>query len=357
MTDTERATLGDYTVSRIIKGGWQLAAGHGSSALERSATIADMFAFVDAGITTFDCADIYTGVEELIGEFLTMLPVSGNGSPSDVRVHTKFVPDLDALASLRATDVAAVIDRSRERLRMDVLDLVQFHWWDYAVPRYVETALHLERLRRSGAIRQIGVTNFDTRRLRELLDAGVPVVSNQVQYSLIDRRPAGGMSSLCAERAVSLLAYGTLAGGFLSERWLGAPTPATPLENRSLVKYRLMIDEFGGWELFQELLRVLATVAAKHATRIGSVAIRWTLDQPAVTAAIVGARHAGHLPDTRAALGLRLTDDDRAAIDNVLALSREISGEPYELERDREGTHGRIMRYNLNALPAPHSTA
>ena len=216
----------------------------------------------------------------------------------------------------------------------------------------METALHLERLRRDGAIREVGVTNFDAPRLRELLDAGVSVTSNQVQYSLIDRRPARAMAALCGERGVALLAYGALAGGFISERWLGAPEPAVPLENRSLVKYRLMIDEFGGWALFQELLQVLAAVGAGHAVGIGSVAIRWTLDQPGVAAAIVGARNAGHLPRTLAALHLRLTDVDRAAIDAVLALGREIPGDVYQLERDRNGAHGRIMRYDLGAQPA-----
>ena len=337
-----------YRISRLIKGGWQLAGGHGS--VERERAIADMAAFADAGITTFDCADIYTGVEELIGEFLRRWRPEHQHAGEHVRVHTKFVPDLDALASLTAHDIRRIIDRSRERLGVRALDLVQFHWWDYDIHGLKDAAHYLDALRQEGRVRHLGVTNFDTSRLATLLDAGIPVVSHQLQYSLLDRRAAGTMTSLCMERGVGILAYGAVAGGFLSERWLGVPEPGEPLENRSLVKYKLIIDEFGGWGLYQELLRALARIATRHQVRIGTVAIRWVLDQPGVAAAIVGARDARHLPHTCAALALHLTDGDRAELGEILARSQGPTGEVYALERDRGGTHGRIMRYNLNAM-------
>lgn len=342
----------DYRISRVIKGGWQLAGGHG--VIEREQAITDMTAFAEAGITTFDCADIYTGVEERIGDFLRQWRPTHPHAADQIRVHTKFVPDLDALASLRAHDIRRIIDRSRERLGVSALDLVQFHWWDLRVPGVVEAARSLTVLRAEGKIRQLGVTNFDTPHLAELLDAGIPIVAHQVQYSLLDRRAAGSMAALCADRGVGILAFGSVAGGFISERWLGASEPDEPLENRSLTKYKLIIDEFGGWALFQELLATLAAVAARHAVTVGTVAIRWVLDQPAVAAVIVGARHAGHLGDTCAALALQLTDADRQSIGAVLARAMGPTGDVYALERDREGRHGRIMRYNLNA-PTPTS--
>lgn len=337
-----------YRISRLIKGGWQLAGGHGT--VERERAIADMAAFAEAGITTFDCADIYAGVEELIGEFLRRWRPEHQHAGEHVRVHTKFVPDLDALASLTAHDIRRIVDRSRERLGLRALDLVQFHWWDYDIHGLKDAAHYLDALRQEGRIRHLGVTNFDTPRLLVLLDAGIPIVSHQLQFSLLDRRAAGAMAALCMERGIGMLAYGSVAGGFLSERWLGLPEPSGALENRSLVKYKLIIDEFGGWTLFQELLHALARIAERHAVRIGTVAIRWVLDQPGVAAAIVGARDARHLAHTTAALGLHLTDDDRAAIDAVLARSPGPAGEVYALERDRLGPHGRIMRYNLNAM-------
>jgi len=336
-----------YRISRVLRGGWQLAGGHG--VIEDDRAISDMAAFVHHGITTFDCADIYTGVEAMIGRFRARILASrGAEALAAFKVHTKFVPDWDVLPRLDRASVRAVIDRSLQRLGMERLDLVQFHWWNYAVPRAVETALVLEELRREGKIDRIGGTNFDTAHVGALLDAGVPLVSMQVQYSLLDRRPENGLVALAQERGVKLLCYGTVAGGFLSRRWLGAPEPREPFANRSLVKYKLIIDDFGGWNLFQELLAVLEAIGQRHGVSLTAVATRWVLDRPAVAGAIVGARYAEHLPDTLAVFRLTLDDSDRAAIAAILARSTGPLGDTYTLERDREGRHGRIMHYNLS---------
>ena len=225
---------------------------------------------------------------------------------------------------------------------------MQFAWWDYGVPRYVDAALALADLRRAGKIRHIGATNFDVTRLREIVDAGVPLIAHQVQYSVVDRRVASGMTAFCEERGIALLTYGSLLGGFLSERHVGVEAPAAPLENRSLTKYKLIIDEFGEWALFQELLATLRGIAQKHGASIASVALAWVLDRPGVAAAIVGARHGRHLDSTLAAVSLELDDDDRSAVDAVLARGKGPSGPFYAIEREVGGPHAGIMRYDLN---------
>ena len=337
---------GDYTISRIIKGGWHLAGDHGTINPEQARR--DMATFVEAGITTFDCADIYAGVELLIGSFRQAYPAHAKR----IQVHTKFVPDLSDLGAVDGAYVETIVDRSLRRLGQERLDLVQFHWWDFAIPRYLETALELDRLRRAGKIAHIGLTNFDTPRLAELVEAGIPITSHQVQYSLLDDRPNHAMVDYCRAQDISLLCYGTVSGGFISERWLGKPPPQRDLANRSLVKYKLIIDDFGGWELFQELLTVLAGIAARHGTDIASVATRAILDRPNVAAAIVGATNTTHL-QAHAQIGdLSLEDSDRAAIASVTDRRRGPAGDVYALERDRTGRHGQIMKYELNALPA-----
>jgi aryl-alcohol dehydrogenase-like predicted oxidoreductase len=339
---TPRAALAPgYTISRVLKGGWQLAGGHGP--VDAAAAFADMDRFVDAGITTFDCADIYTGVEALIGEWLKRR--RGHSAATAVQVHTKYVPDLDRLPTHSRVDVARGVDRSLARLGVDRLDLVQLHWWDYDVPGYVEATAWLDELRRAGKIRYIGLTNFDQERLQHIVAAGIPVVSHQVQYSVLDRRPGNGMTALCARNDIGLLCYGTLAGGFLSERYLGRPDPALPLENRSLVKYRLVIDESGGWDRFQDMLAALAALAARYRVGIGAVALRWVFDQEGVSGVIVGARHARHLDQARLACTLALDDDDRAAIARVQSASSGPKGDVYDLERVKGGPHASIMRY------------
>lgn len=336
-----------HTISRIIKGGWQLAGGHG--AIDRKASVEDMIAFADAGITTFDCADIYTGVEELIGAFRkTYADRRGTEALSRIKVHTKYVPDLGHLASLNKVDVAAAIDRALGRLGMERLDLVQFHWWDYAVDRHVDVALWLTELRQAGKIANIGGTNFDTTQMLRMIDAGVPLVSMQVQYSLVDGRPARRMVAAAQKNGVSLLCYGTVGGGLFSERWLGVPEPQAPFENRSLIKYKLIVDEFGGWALFQELLTALSRVARRHGSDIATVASAWMLDRPAVAGVIVGARNRSHLDRNLAIPDLALNDADRAEVEAVLARATEVPHDVYTLERDREGKHGSVMKYNLN---------
>jgi aryl-alcohol dehydrogenase-like predicted oxidoreductase len=331
-----------YTIPRVIRGGWQLAGGHG--AVDADAAVADLHAFADAGLTAIDCADIYTGVEALVGRCRTERAATGR---SALTVHTKCVPDLDLLPHLTRDALAATVHRSAERLGGPP-DLVQFHWWDYAVPGVVQAAGWLAELREAGRFRVLGVTNFDVPTLAAMVDAGAPIVSHQLQYSVLDRRPAHGMADWCAAHGIGLLCYGALAGGFLHERWLGQAPPAEPLENRSLVKYRLIIEEFGGWDAFQGLLAVLARIASRHGQTIGAVAIAWVLAQPAVASVIVGARHTGHLAATVAAAQLTLTDRDLAELAPVLDRHPGPAGDCYTLERDRHGPHGAIMRYNLN---------
>jgi aryl-alcohol dehydrogenase-like predicted oxidoreductase len=120
-----------------------------------------------------------------------------------------------------ATARAQGIDGSRQRLGVDVLDLVQFYWHDYSNKNYVPAALHLADLQAKGKINQVGVTNFDVARLSEIVDAGVTVVSNQVQFSLLDPRPDNGMVEYCAQKGIALLPYGTVAGGFLTGAYAG----------------------------------------------------------------------------------------------------------------------------------------
>ena len=331
-----------YTISRVLKGGWQLAGGHGP--VDDAAASGDMDRFVEAGVTTFDCADIYTGVEALIGRWLKR---RRGDAGADVQVHTKYVPDLDRLPVHSRADVVRGVDRSLARLGRERLDLVQLHWWDYGVPGYVEAAVWLDELRRAGKIRHVGLTNFDQQRLSEIVAGGAAITSHQVQYSVIDRRPAAGLAAKCARDRIGLLCYGAVAGGFLSERYLGEPDPVAPLENRSLVKYRLIIDEFGGWNRFQEMLAALGRIASRHQATIGAVAIRWVLDQPGVSGVIVGARHSRHLDQIRKACVLALDDTDRLEISRVQSASRGPDGDVYALERVKGGRHASIMRYNL----------
>jgi aryl-alcohol dehydrogenase-like predicted oxidoreductase len=268
-------------------------------------------------------------------------------------VHTKCVPDYDRLTSCDRAYLTGIIDRSLERLGVAQLDLVQFHWWNLAQPGYVEALGILSDLRREGKIAHLGLTNFNTAVTREILDAGIPLVSTQVQYSLLDSRPDQGLIALCQERGVQLLCYGTLAGGLLSDAWLGQAEPTEPLANRSHTKYKLIIEDFGGWDLFQELLHALQAIATRHGVGLGDmglgdVATRWVIDRPQVASAIMGFTSTRYLPATQRIEALRLDAQDHALLAPLLARRTGPAGDCYDIERDKEGRHGRIMRYNQN---------
>ena len=339
-----------HEISRVIRGGWQLAGDHGP--VDRAQAIRDMEAFVDAGLFTFDCADIYTGVEEMIGEFIADLRARRGATVADrVCVHTKLVPDLTRLGDLRADEVEAIVDRSLQRLQIDQLDLVQFFWWDLSLGNAVESLDVLKTLQQKGKIKTFGTTNWDRQAMQRFVDAGFDIASAQVQFSVLDRRPQNGLTDWAAQNDMMLICYGTLAGGFITEKWLGAPDPGFEFENRSLIKYRLIIDEFGPWERFQALLQALKDVGDKHGVSLSAVATRWVLGQPQVAAGIVGARYARHLPQTLQTFEFELDADDHKTLNAVLDLADGPEGDVYSLEGDRTSRHGRIMKYNLNTNP------
>lgn len=333
-----------YDIPPVIAGAWQLSEGHSQQAVDRDVLFRTWDLLAAHGCDTLDCADIYTGVESLIGDYRAARP------GRRIQVHTKFVPDRDTLRTVDRAYVTRIVDRSLMRLRAEVLDLVQFHWWRYEVPGMLETAGILDDLRRAGKIRHLALTNTNREQTRALLDAGIPLVATQVQYSVLDRRPAAALAPLAVDRGLHLLCYGSVAGGFLGEVWRSRTAPGDHLENRSLVKYRLIIEECGGWSAFQRLLDVLADIASRHAVGIANVAQRWVLDQPGVGAVIVGFRGQASARRTVATLGLALTADDHAQLRGVLATLPMPSGDVYDAERDPSSVHAGIIRYNLNAV-------
>ena len=278
-----------------------------------------------AGFTTFDAADHYGPAEDLLGLLHERLRRE-KGSGYKLQAFTKWCPR-PGVITRAAVDQA--VSTSLRRMKVDCLDSLQFHWWDYSMHAEMMNALtFLNESRKAGRINQLALTNFDTKTLQQILAAGIPISSNQVQYSLIDMRPAKKMTPLCLQHGVKLLTYGTLAGGLLSDKWLGRPEPCSKADipTPSLGKYFNMIKAWGSWALFQELLVACRIVADRHGVGIAHVAIRWVLDQPAVAGVIVGL-HAGiseHAEDNKRVFGFALTEDDKQGLQAVLGRGRDL---------------------------------
>jgi aryl-alcohol dehydrogenase-like predicted oxidoreductase len=313
----------DLDICRVLNGLWQVSGAHG--AIEPARAVAGMLAYHDAGFTTWDLADHYGPAEDFVGSFRRQFASRyGAARLSEIQAFTKWVPHPGPMS--RPT-VERAIGRSLSRMGVDRLDLLQFHWWDYNDPRYLDALRHLADLRDDGKIRHLALTNFDTEHLAVIAGHGIGIVSNQVQYSLVDRRPEARMAAFCRDHGIALLAYGTLLGGLLSEKYLGRPEPRrTELDTASLQKYKNMIDAWGGWALFQQLLAVLKQIADRHGASIANIATRYVLDRPAVAGIIVGARLgvAEHVADNARVFGVTLAPDDLAQIETVLAESRDL---------------------------------
>lgn len=313
----------DLPICRLLNGLWQVSGGHGR--IDPAAAVAEMLGYHDAGFTTWDLADHYGPAEEFIGAFRRQLAArSGPQAVDQVQAFTKWVP---APGPMTRQIVERAVDVSRRRMDTETLDLLQFHWWEYRDPRYLEALEHLAALRATGKLRYLGLTNFDTRRLEIMMQQGLPIVANQVQYSLLDRRPEVAMAPFCQEQGIVLFTYGTLLGGLLSERYLSRPEPGPrDLTTASLRKYKQMIDAWGGWPLFQELLQAANQIAQRHGVSIANVAVRAILDRPAVAGVIVGARLgvAEHRAENARVFSFQLDAADWARLDAVQARSRDL---------------------------------
>ena len=318
-----------------------------STASGRSPTCS---AFVDAGVTTFDCADIYTGVEDMIGALPPPPRRNGRGrtpspasrcTPSSCRTGA-ILPRVDrGLRARHHRPLAAPARAGAPRPR--AVPLVELRRARRGRGRAV-----LDGLAARGQDRAISAAPISTRRGRGRCSTPACRSSRcrcSTRCSTTGPRTASPRSAPSAESSSSATAPSPAASCPSAGSAAAEPGPA--FANRSLTKYKLIIDDFGGWDLFQALLERCGRSA--HARR-----------QPRRRGDALGARPAaGRGRDRRRPLrraparqprGLRLAldDDDRAAIGAVLAERGGPVGDTYTLERDRTGRHGRIMKYDLN---------
>jgi aryl-alcohol dehydrogenase-like predicted oxidoreductase len=265
------------------------------------------------------------GQRKILWEFRRrLLELRGKGELDRIQALTKWVP---RPGKITRTTVIENIQKSLNRMYVSSIDLLQFHWWDYNNPYYMDALKYLTDLKDNGIIKNIGLTNFDTERLQIMMDADLPIVSNQIQYSIIDRRPEVKMIPFCQNQGISLLAYGSLCGGLMSDRYFGREKPSIgELDTLSLRKYYQMIEAWGGWNLFQELLSNLNTIAQKYNVSIANIATRYILDSPTVAGVIIGARLGivDHRVSNEQVFNLKLGKSDLDAIDAVCKKSNNL---------------------------------
>ncbi len=343
-----------FTISPIITGLWQIAdMERNGRSLDPKETAKAMQPYFDAGLTTFDMADHYGSAELISGEFRQSLP-----NKDDVQLFTKWVPKAGVVTR---EEVKTAVQISLDRLQTDKLDLLQYHCWNYGDPIWLDTLFWLQELKEEGLIRNLGLTNVDTAHLRMALTSGIDIVTNQVSYSLLDQRASLGMSALCEEFNVKILAFGTVAGGFLSEKWLNKPEPNWDnLDTWSQMKYGRYIQTLGGWDPFQNLLGTMKEIANKHQVSIANVACKAILQQPSVAGVIIGARlgQNEHIENNLNLLNFNLDGNDWILLASAYEQLGSIPGDcGDEYRKPPFLTASGDLSHHLEQIPAPYPTS
>jgi aryl-alcohol dehydrogenase-like predicted oxidoreductase/enamine deaminase RidA (YjgF/YER057c/UK114 family) len=342
------------SISRVITGLWQVAdMERGGNALDLDRAAAALGDYAAAGFDTFDMADDYGSAEDIAGRFNQGV-AQGRFKPA--RVFTKWCP---TPGEMTPEVVRAGVQRSMDRLKTNRIDLLQLHWWVFEHPAYLDAMRELVKLQAEGKIGHLGLTNFDTDHLHLLVKQGYKIATNQVCFSLLDRRAGEEMTAFCLANNVKLLAYGTLGGGLLTEKWLGRPEPAQgDINDWSKMKYARFVAQIGGWRVLQGILEALAKVAKKHGVSIANVATRWVLEQPAVGAIIVGARlgESEHRADNLKLFSFALDAEDKRVIDAALEETIRIPGDcGQEYRRPPYLTASGDLSHHLSELPKPYA--
>lgn len=288
---------------RLMVGCWQLDDRSWTPLLEKDVSRA-IDTYLALGIRSFDTADIYGRSERLLGQIL-------KGQSCKIFTKAVFFGTIPTPHQIRNK-----VESALRNLQRDRLDCVQIHWHD-PQSDFGPTLSAFADLVEQGKICQLGVTNFNTPMMERAIQYA-PIHTHQVQYSLIDRRVEQSMQSLCLKHKIGILAYGPLAGGFLSDQFRGVSYPPTEPDHARSFYYSNMIRTHGGWTAVLNLLSTLAEVAQKYNKTTAQVALNWVSQQPGVTAVISG-----------------LTLNRQHIQQNVEALKFELAPEDLQLLRDR----------------------
>lgn len=281
---------------------------------------------VDLGVNLFDTAEVYGAgadanswgySEVLCGRFARQYQ---GGSQEEVLVATKFAPLPHRFFDGRKS-VSKALRASLQRLGTDRCDLYQLHW-----PGFFADAAFWDGLADSyeaGLVRAVGVSNYSEKRLRAVHEAlsqrGVPLATNQVQYSLLHRTPEQGVMQACGDLGVKILAYSPLAQGCLTGRYSASNLPSGP--RAAIFKDRV--------KDIAPLLQALQTIGKAHGDKTPSqVSLNWLMCKGVIP--IPGARTAAQAKENCGAMGWKISPQEEAELDKLSATFTQFPGMPLE---------------------------
>jgi len=276
-------------------------------------------AFLDAGFNFIDTADVYSrwadGNEGGESEIILGKWLKSRGRRGKIVLATKFGMDMGSdKVGLSPEYMATAVEASLRRLQTDYIDLYQSHKDDDGTP-VAATLEAYAKLIEQGKVREIGASNFATKRLKEALDAsakeGLPrYQSLQPLYSLVERREyEGEMEDLCSEENIGVISYFSLASGFLTGKYRSSSDVHGRTRGPAVQKY---MNEDGF-----RVVEALDEVAEKHSAKLGQVALAWLMARPSVTAPIASATNLDQLEELVSAADLILDPQDISKINEA----------------------------------------
>mmetsp|Transcript_36018 Transcript_36018/g.101993 ORF Transcript_36018/g.101993 Transcript_36018/m.101993 type:complete len:511 (-) Transcript_36018:159-1691(-) len=272
-----------------------------------------LFALADAGLTSFDVSgpsfphyplhklfgesnslDMFAGVEKMLATFKRRY--EAERGPDKVQIFTKLIPNIFT-DTFTPSLVTEAVDRQLARMELQQLDLVQIMWWDFKEKDVIPTLKALKALTLDDAtinpetgevtmnalakVRAIGLLNFPYRAILDAIQTGIPVTLVQIEYGMCNRE-AEDILSLCAKYGIKVVARNGTLGGLINEKYLGVESPDSLVDDPDLCSVAECLDlvqRFGGWERFQDLLETLKKIGDKHNVSMQSVALRFQMDQ------------------------------------------------------------------------------
>lgn len=314
----------DLCIPRVVFGAWAVG-GWGWGGADDEASVRAIHASIDAGANAFDTAPVYGfGHSEIVlGRAIrdrrdevivcTKIGLRWDDERGDVAFETTDEKGIQRVIrrNARPWSVQHEVDKSLQRLGIETIDLIQVHWPDPKTP-IAQTMGALLELRAAGKVRAIGVSNFDVAQLAEA-QAGlgdIPLASTQPKYSLVAREIERDVLPYCVRESVGVIVYSPLEQGLLSGR-----VPAERTFDESDGRSRRATFRTENRARINAVLREVATpIAERHGITLGQLAIAWTLAQPGVTSAIVGARTPEQARENAAAADVILTREDESAL-------------------------------------------
>ncbi len=311
-------------VSAITFGAWAIGGWMWGGA-DRKDALDAIDAAIDAGMTTLDTAPVYGfgQSEEIIGkaikgkrdklQILTKYGLSWNDTKGQFyfKSTSNDGKPVDIYRYSGKESIIKECDFSLKNLGTDYIDLYQIHWSDTTTP-VQETMEAMDILIKQGKVRYAGVCNFDDSLIAETLKY-FPIISDQVPYSMVNRDIEAKLVPYCLKNEIGILAYSPLQRGILTGKMQkgyrfsdGDTRPNTPYYKEP--NFSRILD-------FIESIR---PIAETHGATVGQVVINWTIQQPCVTSALVGARNRAQVNDNVKALDFTLSKDELRAINNKL---------------------------------------